>query len=84
MVTLRDSASHGNCVTLALTLTLNRRVKAVLKPPHAKRWCDHPASSNFAERLECGVFTAAFRMVGAVPLGRCMEWEQQATVPAHP
>jgi hypothetical protein len=34
--------------------------KAVLKPPHSKRWRDCPTTSGFAERLECGVFTAAF------------------------
>jgi hypothetical protein len=34
--------------------------KAVLKPPHSKRWRDCQASSDLAKRLECGAFTAAF------------------------
>lgn len=35
-------------------------LKAVLKPPHSKRWRACRVSSNFAKRLDCGVFTAAF------------------------
>ena len=34
--------------------------KAVLKPPHSRRWLDGRASPNLAKRLECGAFTAAF------------------------
>jgi hypothetical protein len=34
--------------------------KAVLKPPHSRRWRDCREASTFAKRLECGAFTAAF------------------------
>jgi predicted GH43/DUF377 family glycosyl hydrolase len=41
--------------------------KAVLKPPHSKRWRDCRATSHLAKRLECGTFTAAFvRQAGAL------------------
>jgi hypothetical protein len=40
---------------------MNLEPKAVLKPPHSKRWRAGPALSNLAKRLECGAFTAAFR-----------------------
>jgi hypothetical protein len=33
--------------------------KAVLKPPHSRRWRDYRTSPNFAKRLDCGAFTAA-------------------------
>jgi hypothetical protein len=36
------------------------RTKAVLKSPHSRRYRDCQAVLNFAKRLECGVFTAAF------------------------
>jgi len=39
---------------------LNPSTKAVLKPPHSKRWRNELAPANFAKRLECGAFTAAF------------------------
>jgi len=39
---------------------MNPLPKAVLKPPQSKRYRDHPASPNFAKRLDCGTFTAAF------------------------
>jgi hypothetical protein len=35
--------------------------KAVLKPPQSKRYREYPASLNFAKRLDCGAFTAAFQ-----------------------
>jgi hypothetical protein len=41
---------------------LNPSTKAVLKPPHSKRWRDGLAPTNFAKRLECGAFTAAFSL----------------------
>jgi hypothetical protein len=34
--------------------------KAVLKPPHSTRWRDYRGTSDFAKRLDCGAFTAAF------------------------
>jgi hypothetical protein len=37
--------------------------KAVLKPPHSRRWRDHRASPHRAKRLDCGAFTAAFPLV---------------------
>ena len=42
-------------------LALGSRSKAVLKSPQSRRWrvC-HPLT-NFAERLDCGAFTAGFR-----------------------
>ena len=33
--------------------------KAVLKPPHSKRYRACRTTSNLAKRLECGAFTAA-------------------------
>jgi hypothetical protein len=36
------------------------QVKAVLKPPHSRRWRECQTHSNRAKRLECGAFTAAF------------------------
>ena len=38
--------------------------KAVLKPPHSKRWRDCQAASKPAKRLERGAFTAAFVRAG--------------------
>jgi hypothetical protein len=35
--------------------------KAVLKSPQSKRWRDGSLSPKHAKRLDCGVFTAAFR-----------------------
>jgi hypothetical protein len=35
-------------------------VRAVLKPPHSKRWRDCRKAFDFAKRLEYGAFTAAF------------------------
>jgi hypothetical protein len=37
--------------------------KAVLKPPHSRRWRDHQAFPHRAKRLDCGAFTAAFSLV---------------------
>jgi hypothetical protein len=37
-----------------------RMEKAALKSPQSKRWRASLASWNFAERLDCGAFTAAF------------------------
>ncbi len=34
--------------------------KAVLKPPHSRRWREPLAALDFAKRLDCGAFTAAF------------------------
>jgi hypothetical protein len=48
---------------IALFLFATPRPKAVLKPPHSKRCRDQPATLNLAKRLDCGVFTAAFRAV---------------------
>ncbi len=39
---------------------MNLETEAVLKPPHSRRWRDYRRASNFAKRLECGAFTAAF------------------------
>ncbi len=39
---------------------MNLGTKAVLKPPQSKRWRDHRGASDFAKRLDCGAFTAAF------------------------
>jgi hypothetical protein len=36
------------------------RTKAVLKSPHSGRWRDCQPPADLAERLDCGVFTAAF------------------------
>jgi hypothetical protein len=36
------------------------RGKAGLKPPQSKRYRDCRTSPNFAKRLDCGRFTAAF------------------------
>jgi hypothetical protein len=36
------------------------KIKAVLKPPHSRRWRDCRGASVFAKRLDCGAFTAAF------------------------
>jgi hypothetical protein len=41
------------------TLPVSLGAKAVLKPPHSTRWRDSQGVSDFAKRLECGVFTAA-------------------------
>jgi hypothetical protein len=38
----------------------NLEARAVLKPPQSKRWRDCRSDFNFAKRLDCGVFTAAF------------------------
>jgi hypothetical protein len=36
------------------------RSKAALKTPQSKRYRDCRAPANFAKRLDCGVFSAAF------------------------
>jgi hypothetical protein len=41
-------------------LPMNLGARAVLKPPHSKRWRDCQKAFDFAKRLERGVFTAAF------------------------
>jgi hypothetical protein len=38
--------------------------KAVLKPPHSKRWRDSRAAQSVAKRLDCGAFTAAIFLPG--------------------
>jgi hypothetical protein len=38
---------------------MNFGTKAVLKPPHSKRWRDYRGASGFAKRLDYGAFTAA-------------------------
>jgi hypothetical protein len=40
------------------------RTRAVLKPPHSKRWRDFQTQANRAKRLECGAFTAALVRTG--------------------
>src|ERR1035437_4985338 len=49
-------------------LPMYLRPKAVLKPPHSKRWRDCPAPSNFAKRLECVRFITAIRAALPLPL----------------
>jgi hypothetical protein len=39
---------------------MNLGIRAVLKPPQSRRWRGCRRASNFAKRLECGAFTAAF------------------------
>jgi hypothetical protein len=39
----------------------------VLKSPHSRRYRDCQSVLNFAERLECGAFTAAFANQAAHP-----------------
>jgi hypothetical protein len=34
--------------------------KAAVNAPQSRRWRDCRGSSNFAKRLDCGAFTAAF------------------------
>jgi hypothetical protein len=48
---------------------MNLWTKTVLKPPYSKRWRDCRGTADFAKRLECGAFTAAFgqprRLIGS-------------------
>jgi hypothetical protein len=39
---------------------MNLEAKAVLKPPHSTRLRDCRRAFDFAQRLDCGAFTAAF------------------------
>jgi hypothetical protein len=47
-------------VAVPQPLFTNLEARAVLKPPQSKRWRDCWSDSNFAKRLDCGAFTAAF------------------------
>ena len=48
------------CCATAQHVSDFSRFKAVLKPPHSKRWRGCQAPSRLAKRLDCGEFTAAF------------------------
>jgi hypothetical protein len=50
-----DSRGEDQC-------PLNLGAKAVLKTPQSTRWRDCRGASDCAKRLECGAFTAAFRV----------------------
>jgi hypothetical protein len=54
-----------NKFDLTLALVMNLGARAVLKPPHSRRWRDCRGALDFAKRLECGVFTAAFGLQAA-------------------
>jgi hypothetical protein len=41
---------------------MNYGAKAALKPPQSKRCRACPALAHFAKRLDCGGFSAAFRV----------------------
>jgi hypothetical protein len=49
-------------ITMSLLLSFGA-LKAALKRPHSKRCRDCRTLTNFAERLDCGEFTAAFERV---------------------
>jgi hypothetical protein len=46
--------------------------KAVLKPPHSRRFATAGPSLDHAKRLECGAFTAAFLIIAANPSVFCL------------
>ena len=62
----RDDALRLSPNHVVFFLSMSHHSKAVLKPPHSKRWCDGWASCATANRMECGAFTAAFGSV-AIP-----------------
>jgi hypothetical protein len=63
-----DEAAHSRAVFIFLQ-PMNPGTRAVLKSPHSIRWRDGQGASDFAERLDCSAFTAAFgqpkRLIGS-------------------
>jgi hypothetical protein len=49
-----------NLFASRIVVTKHTKDKAVLKPPQSRRWRDCRGAIDFAKRLGCGAFTAAF------------------------